>query len=211
MNLGSDLQVRVDTYHELQGILEQQALEPIHNDPVIAACSRALLDLTQEPDLKDLFIDQIFKHMQGKSKLEALNVNNLAIRSINHCLMHPEPDLTIDYPDASFDKPDTFRWLLPDILGILPPYSPRKGDRFYNDMLWREVQSNKAKRYETIPLLGVMYPEEFAEASILDVACSQNQGLKQLALQIPFGQVGVTDGTGQLPRDAIHHGPNCFQ
>ena len=199
----SDLQVRVETYHEFQGILEQQAQEPIHNDPVIAACSRALLDLTQEPDLKDLFIDQIFKHMQGKSKLEALNVNNLAIRSINRCLMHPEPDLTIDYPDASFDKPDTFRWLLPDILGILPPYSPRKGDRFYSDMIWREVQSNKAKRYETIPLLRVMFPEEFAEASILDVGCSQNQGLKQLALQIPFGEVGVADGTGQLPRDDI--------
>ncbi len=73
------------------------------------------------------------------------------------------------------------------------------GDRegeFCYDLRFRDVTSNIPQRYFTIPfaveVMRAVEPKRFEEPiRALDAGCSQNLGLRKLALNSPFSQVRV--------------------
>ena len=90
-----------------------------------------------------------------------------------------------EYPEAYTD-PELWGQAITEVTN---PTNLAENDEFMWDIMYRHVQSNIAERYKSFVLLMHLMGNRFGEnPSILDIGCSQNQGLKRIAFShmLPF-------------------------
>jgi hypothetical protein len=137
---------------------------------------------------RSIYDDEHFRNvidglLSDRSELAPSYAVNLVLRALQKQLSR-RPDST-GYPDA-YTTPEPWR---DSIAWVSEPENTAEHYDFVADLTYRQVQSNVAERYKSIALIAqLMSPRLSEHPTILDVGCSQNQGLKKLALsgQIPF-------------------------
>ena len=200
----NSIHTAVNSLESLKEILAIQAMSPIHGDRVVAAFSHAFrIIIDTVPKVNDNFMDLFINR---KTKPDPWIENNLAFRAVHRWLLHPPAGLSLHYPeDDAFLHSDTFREILPIILGT--DNSP-DDSKFWADVNWRKVQSNKDRRYLILNLLR-LFPDLSellgGDVSVCDVGCSQNQGLKHIALDLPFGDIKLDANSHIDNHDSVQY------
>ncbi len=111
----------------------------------------------------------------------------------------------IEDPDYPYEAPAEWR----DVL-IQTVENPDTRHALYQDLTTHELQSNKSERYKSVRLFLGMQRERLGDApTILDIGCSLNLGLKQLAGVSAFEPVrldGVPGRDEELLGQYINNG-----
>lgn len=122
-------------------------------------------------NLVDTFIDEQPDHTPSYRL-------NILWHSLQKQLLRRVRDSDAPYPGA-YNEPAQWKKA---IAAVSVPYS-EENEEFYFDINYRHLQSNVAERYKAFALIMQLSGERlFEPAKILDVGCSQNLGLKKLAL-----------------------------
>lgn len=120
------------------------------------------------------------------------HATNLVLRALQKQLMVRD-DL---YP-LGYETPDPWK----DAIQEVTEKDSEKYDEFFEDIMTRNIQSNIADRYKAFDLILHLYEERFdPHPTILDVGCSQNQGLKKMSLtdKYPFKDVEVVGSEADI-------------
>lgn len=167
--------------------LYAQIEKPPAGDERIAAFSAAMITELQDEETRD-FIKDLFAHRKDIAPSYAAN---LLLRGFQKQLLRDAD--RFDYP-TSFDKTEPWRAAIREVLE-----DPVRSEELVLDMFIRDVQSNIAERYKSFKLIMQAMKSRIGERpKVMDIGCSQNQGLKKLALGRPFGEVEVVnDGEGE--------------
>jgi len=172
--------------------LREQAMSPPGGDDRIAAFDYAMLAALEDPKLRGL-LEEGFEHRyrQGRSVSPQYGANLCRHSFQKHFLRAREK---FGYPEAFLEE-DAWKEGINEIV--------HGQDSFHElrfDLLVRDIQSNVAERYKSLKIIMHFFRERLGdEPLVLDVGCSQNQGLKKIAAGYPFDPVEVVirnkDGT----------------
>lgn len=184
-------------------VLCDYALNPPAGDSVIASMSAELLELIDSSETARGIFESAFEIRFKRNEVQdPVYLTNLTIRAIQHTVLPKAEQL--QYPHA-FKTREKWQTVLPALLN--------GDDETATAELWlclatRDIQSNKSERYKTLQMLGKLFMS--GEISILDLGCSQNQGLTQLALldEIPFEALKITDIESSIQKDTISKNMN---
>ncbi len=177
---------------------EAKQNEPLAGDERVAAFAQAAqYSLEVNPQFRDGLLEVFDQRPQEPVEYTFSRM----LRAFQKALISEEAQEVFEYPEA-FDEPNwqnwcvAFDWVL---------NHPHHSDQFAYDMWTRELQSNITERYKNIKLLQLLMPGILPpQSSILDVGCSQNQGLKKLALDRPFAHTPVMREIARLGDSDIY-------
>lgn len=164
-----------EAVEEVAERLSYDAVNPPANDPCLAAFGRAASELIQENKLLRPFLSTALRYRaENNRNVEPRYVANMLPRVFQKRILFDRR--IADYPFQF----DSRRWKAE----IQDDLSTQEGQAdFFFIMQVRDIQSNISERYKALKILGPLYEDRFDnEPTILDIGCSQNQGLKKLHL-----------------------------
>jgi len=172
--------------HELHTQADERATGDSRIAAFAIAASRAV---TQN----DNFRSTIHELLDFRPDISPNYAVNLTLRAIQKQLTRES--YRRKYPEA-YTNPDLWSRAIAEVSN---PTNLAENDEFMWDIMYRHVQSNIAERYKSFTLLMHLMRNRFEDApSILDIGCSQNQGLKRIAIShiLPFApfQSVIEDG-----------------
>src|SRR5665213_233085 len=156
--------------------LSDEAQNPMADNPVFASLARTLRrHLVSQPDeIGSQVEDSLSMRLTAKPMSQGHLVQFLNRAFQHRALTNEMPgyEYPIDYSkDEVWELFFDFIAANPDIVWDLN-----------EDLVVREVQTNKSDRYKTFKLVAQMYEKRLGRTPrVLDVGCSLNLGLKQLA------------------------------
>ncbi len=178
------LEVRLDKFRYA---LEQYPKEIFGPDERLHSFAEALVRKLDHPEVRREFGNVFHLRTITAQDISIPVMANLTFRAVQKQLLRQREEL--NYPEAFQDRATWEKALRPLLQHArLQPQS----QSIYPDLLWRRVQSNLAVRYFTHKILAHLYRDLVGEnPTMLDVGSAQNQGAKQLALNLPFQPVSV--------------------
>lgn len=144
------------------------------------------------------FAETINAFIEDRPDITPSHQVNIMRHGVQKQLLRKIHDPKNPYP-AAYADPEKWKGAL---AMIAAPYSA-ENEEFYFDIRYRTVQSNIAERYKAFALIGSLATARFDEPlSVLDIGCSQNQGLKKLAL----AHLGSSFGSIEVMRETKNNG-----
>jgi hypothetical protein len=169
--------------------LTNQSERPPGSDRRIGAFSLAMLSIVKEPKPKSLVDAMTEKRPNVKSSFAA----NIILRAFQKQLID-----TPDYPQA-YDEQEVWRESIHNLLGDESTYADIR-----QDLLERNPQSNVVERYKAFKIIMSLFGNRLGDSPrVLDIGCSRNHGLKKLALDFPFENVGYEGQQDKIPNNAL--------
>jgi hypothetical protein len=177
--------------HRLDMLCDRYAKKPLSGDIYMGAFAKALKSERHSADLYPVVKVLYDVHPEIKPNHAFGHV----LRSFQDKILRNE-DKYPGYP-RGFESPDGWAEVMHELLA-----DPDIAGEIEYDMHARETQSNIAERYKTFKVLMHLYAERFGKSPhVLDIGCSQNLGLKKIALNKRFRYVSLSN-TNNL-RDAL--------
>lgn len=180
------IQLSVD--ERIDGLLESlriKARHPDGKDKYIGAYAVAMAEVVEEQREGD-FLQTVFTH---RPSLHGGYAANLLLRGAQKQKLDLQSEFAErSYPEG-YDAPGKWGGFLRRLISNANDYPD-----FSYDMQVRNIQSNISERYKGIKLAAHMYRRSLGEnPTILDIGCSQNLGLKKIALvpRFKFDKVKV--------------------
>lgn len=171
------------TYSTLLHELERQAMQPPDRDVRISAFCKAMRTALEDEPIRK----PIASALEQRPAMAGSYAANLLLRAFQKQLIIADPEYPVPYDT-------TARWQQAIGNVMVRDYSRTE---LLSDIAQRDVQSNVSERYKVLPLLFGLFSEQLpARPAVLDVGCSQNHGLKRLALGIPFSPIERAEAAG---------------
>gem|GEM_PF-5502752 len=165
----------------------EQIESPPGNDQIIAAFNMALVENSHTP------------HM--KSVLELAAFEDDPSYAINKLLRCFQKQLLFRESTADFEYPQAFMPSRPDLKDAAGMWNraieaiiddEESSSEVYEDFLVRQTQSNIVQRYSMLKMLMHLTADRFGDSlDVVDIGCSQNLGLKKIALNRPFDAIDI--------------------
>lgn len=167
--------------------LEQQVKSPAGGDakiPDFAIATAALLH--EDGDLHGAVVEAV-DYRRRKGDTNPYYFVNVLLRVVQKQLLRHAD--AYQYPET-FVRPDDWYAAMKSLINR----NSDDYDDFRIDLMGRDVQSNIRQRMSGYVLAAALFPERFSGSlEVLDVGCSQNQGLK--AFELPYQDIEVVGAT----------------